>query len=84
MFYEKVQNFHFLTMSKVKMGHILPKRKTGVTNFFEYSIVSDKLPENRLKVQKMLGENQLIFALDPKLELYAETLVLNSGEKFCV
>ena len=46
LFYEKFQNFQFLTMSKVKMGHILPKRKTGETNFFEYSIVSDKLPEN--------------------------------------
>ena len=46
MFYEKFQNFHFLTMSKVKMGHILPTLKTGVTIFFEYSIVSDKLPEN--------------------------------------
>ena len=30
----------------------------------------------------MLGENRLIFALDPKLELDAETLVLHSGPKF--
>ena len=43
---KKIQNFHFLAMSKDKMRHILPKRKTGVTNFFEYSIISDKLPEN--------------------------------------
>ena len=30
----------------------------------------------------MLGENGLIFALDPKRELDAETLVLHSGLKF--
>ena len=30
----------------------------------------------------MLGENRLIFALDPKLEVDAETLVLHSGPKF--
>ena len=46
VFYENLQNFHFLAMSKVKIGRSLPKWKTGVTNFFEYSIVSDKLPEN--------------------------------------
>ena len=46
MFYEKFQNFQFLTMPQVEMGHILPKRKNGTPNFFEYSIVSDKLLEN--------------------------------------
>ena len=46
MFYGESENSLFLTMSQVKMGHILPKRKKGTTNFFEYSIVSDKLPEN--------------------------------------
>ena len=46
LFYEKIQNFQFLTISKFKMGHILPKRKTGVTIFLEYSILSDKPPEN--------------------------------------
>ena len=30
----------------------------------------------------MLGANQLIFALDPKRKLDAETLVLHSGPKF--
>ena len=30
----------------------------------------------------MLGENRLIFALDPKQELDAESLVLHSGPKF--
>ena len=30
----------------------------------------------------MLGENRLIFALDPKLEQGAETLVLHSGPNF--
>ena len=30
----------------------------------------------------MLGANRLIFALDPKLEMDAETLVLHSGPKF--
>ena len=30
----------------------------------------------------MLGENWLIFALDPNLELDAETLVFHSGPKF--
>ena len=30
----------------------------------------------------MLGENTLIFALDPKLDWAAETLVLHSGPKF--
>ena len=46
MFYEKFQNFQFLTMPQAKMGHILPKRKNATTDSFEYSIVSDKLPEN--------------------------------------
>ena len=59
-------------MLKVKIGHILPKRKNGTTNFFEYSIVIEKLKENKKKVQKMLGANRLIFALDPKVELDAE------------
>ena len=30
----------------------------------------------------MLGENRLIFALDPKQELDPESLVLHSGPKF--
>ena len=30
----------------------------------------------------MLGANQLIFALDPKVEMETETLVLHSGPKF--
>ena len=30
----------------------------------------------------MLGANRLIFALDPKLEMDTETLVLPSGQKF--
>ena len=46
MFYSESENFRFLTMSKDKIGHILPKRKNGTTIFFEYSIVSDKLSEN--------------------------------------
>ena len=46
MFYKESEIFQFLTMFKVKMGHILPKQKNATTDFFEYSIVSDKLPEN--------------------------------------
>ena len=69
-------------MSKDKMRHILLNWKNATTNFFEYSIVSDKLPENRQKVQKMLGANPIIFALDPKLDMNAETLVLYSSPKF--
>ena len=46
MFYSESENFQFLTMSKDNMGHILPKQKNGMTIFFEYSIVSDKLSEN--------------------------------------
>ena len=30
----------------------------------------------------MLGENQLIFALDPKLKMDTEVLILHSGQKF--
>ena len=44
-----VKNFkilNFLTMSKVKIGHILPTPKNATTILFQYSIVSDKLPEN--------------------------------------
>ena len=33
MFYGKSQNFYYLTMLKVKIGHILPKRKMGDPNF---------------------------------------------------
>ena len=82
MFYEESEIFQFLTMFIVKMGHILPKRKNATTDSFEYSIVSDKLPENWKKVQKMLGANRLIFAMDPKLDLDAETLVLHWVPKF--
>ena len=46
MFYGENENSLFLTMSQVKMGHILLKRKNGTKFFFEYSLVSDKLPEN--------------------------------------
>ena len=46
MFYKESENLQFLTMSKVKVGHILPKRNKAKTDFFEYSLVSDKLPEN--------------------------------------
>ena len=34
------------------------------------------------KAQKMLGASRLIFTLDPKQELDAETVVLRSGQKF--
>ena len=44
------------------MGHILPKHQNATTNFFEYSIVSDKLPEDQEKFRKILGANQLILA----------------------
>ena len=53
MFHSESGNFQFLTMSRVKMGHILLKKKNAMTIFFEYSIVSDKLPEKLLKVKKM-------------------------------
>ena len=33
MFYGQSQNSYFLTMLKVKIGHILPKRKMGNPNF---------------------------------------------------
>ena len=46
MFYKESEIFQFLTMFIVKMGHILPKQKNATTDSFEYSIVSDKLPEN--------------------------------------
>ena len=46
LFDERFPKFQFLTMFTVKMGHILSKWKTATTDFFEYSIVSDKLPEN--------------------------------------
>ena len=46
MFYKESENFQFLTMFKVKMGHILPKRKNATTDSFEYSIVSDKLSDD--------------------------------------
>ena len=46
MLYNESEIFQFLTKSKVKIGHILPKWKNAMTIFFEYSIVSGKLPEN--------------------------------------
>ena len=33
-------------------------------------------------LKKILGENWPIFALDPKLEMDTETLILHSGQKF--
>ena len=60
----------------------MPKPKKDTTNFLEYSIVSDKLPKNWQEAQKMFGENWLIFALEPKQELDAESLVLHLGPKF--
>ena len=46
MFYSKSKNFQFLTMFKIKIDHTLAKQKNATTDFFEYSIVSDKLQEN--------------------------------------
>ena len=46
MFYSESENFQFLTTSQVKMDHILSKWKNTKKIFFEYSLVSDKLPES--------------------------------------
>ena len=69
MFYSESGNFQFLTMSEVKMGHTLPKQKNGTTKFFEYSIVSDKLPEYYQNVQKMLGGKSTHFFLGAKTRI---------------
>ena len=45
-------------------------------------IVHENVSENYQKVGKMLGEKLVIFALDSKLDVGTETLVLISAPKF--
>ena len=82
MFYDKSQNSLFFTMSIVKIGHILPKQKNVPPDFLHVVLYMAKYQEIDKKFKKCWGENRLIFALEPKLELDAETLVLHSGPKF--
>ena len=48
MFYGLSQNSYFLTMLKVKIGHILPKRKIGIPNFL-YVVKYVKIYQEILK-----------------------------------
>ena len=59
IFYSKSKNFQFLTTFQVKMGNILLKRKNATAIFFEYSIVSDKLPKINKKFKKSWGHIDL-------------------------
>ena len=47
-----------------------------------FGLLRVKLPKNQQKVKKILEGNWLIFALDPKVEMDTETLVLHSDQKF--
>ena len=51
LIYKKSQNSSFLTMSKVKLDHILPKQKM-ITQFFICCKVHDKVLEYWYKVSK--------------------------------
>ena len=75
----KVKIFHFWPCPKSKWALSCQIR----ANFFEYSIVSDNPPENWWNItKKMLGANRLIFAMDPKVQLEAESFFQHSGPKF--
>ena len=55
MFYGIGQNSYFLTMLKVKIGHILAKRKIGAPNFL-YVVKYVKIYQERhKKLQKSGG-----------------------------
>ena len=54
MFYSLSQNSYFLTMLKVKIGHILPKRKIGVPNFL-YVVKYVKIYQERHKKMEKSG-----------------------------
>ena len=77
----KRENFSFLTKSRVKMGRILPKQKQWTIHFsFVVLYMTNYLNIN--KKLKNVGEIILIFAMDSKLKLAAETFISNSGPKF--
>ena len=54
LFYGKSQNFHFLTMLKVKISHIFPKRKMGIPNFL-YVVKCVKIYQERHKKLEKSG-----------------------------
>ena len=67
LFYEKFQNFQFLTMSKVKMGHILPKQKNAPPNFLyvvqymaNYQKINRKLKKYWGKIDSFLPWTQIL------------------------
>ena len=54
LFYGKSQNFHFLTILKVKISHIFPKQKSGIPNFL-YVVKYVKIYQER---HKKLDKNE--------------------------
>ena len=54
MFYGIGQNSYFLTMLKVKIGHILAKRKIGFPNFL-YVVKCVKIYQERHKKMEKSG-----------------------------
>ena len=66
LFYQKFKKFSFLTMSKVKIDHILPKLKNATIDFFEYPIVSDRLTRKLIRNSKNVGGKLTYFCLGSK------------------
>ena len=78
----KKWKFYVFDRVKSQNGPYLAKTEKVDSKFFICCIVHGKLPEYWYKVEKMWGEILLIFALNSKLKLAAETFVLHSGSKF--
>ena len=66
MFYGQSQNSYFLTMLKVKIGHILPKRKMGIPIFLYvvkymkiYQEIDKKLEKSDGQIDSFLPWTQI-------------------------
>ena len=81
MSHRKSQNFSFLSMSKVKMGHILQNSKSGQQIFRKLNSKWQTTTILIKNIEKNFGGNFAYFCLKLKAEIAAETFILHSGQK---
>ena len=74
-FYGKSRNSYFLTMLKMNIGHILPKRKIGVPNFLHVDRYVKIYQERHKKMEKS-GGRLTNFCLGPKSKIARHSTVL--------
>ena len=78
---EKVKILHFWPCQESKWAISCQNGKMPLQIFYMLNSIW-QTTRKLIEVEKILGANRLIFALDPKLEMDTETLVLHSGQKF--